>query len=109
MIYHLIPPADWEKVLEKGQIKYKPQSLKTEGFIHCSTEEQLFESAELHFAEHEELVVLCIVDKWIKTKLKWEEGRNQELFPHIYGYLPLHAVDTTRHIVRNADGKFEWQ
>ncbi len=106
-IYHIITPEEWEKTLLEEQ--YRPQSLKTEGFIHFSTEDQVLESAQLYLSDHPELVVLRVVLKHIKDKVKWEEGRNGELFPHLYGKLNLESVENTRNILKQVDGSFAWE
>jgi uncharacterized protein (DUF952 family) len=106
-IFHLVTPARWEKALIEGY--YRPESLKTEGFIHCSTWDQLLESAERHYKNEDSMVVIFIIEKHVKKTLVWEKSRNGEDFPHIYGEFPFEAVDTTRLLVRNAQGKFELQ
>ena len=106
-IYHLVPPAVWEKALLEG--RYKPASLASEGFIHLSTEAQLFESARIHLSGFEELVVLRVVVRHLRDELKWEEGRDGELFPHLYGELPFESVDDTLVLVRQEDGSFAWE
>lgn len=109
MVYHLTTLAQWEKYLQHMAGDFMAPSLKTEGFIHCSTKDQVLESAERHFAGEEELVVLCIVEKRVKNLLKWEPSRNEELFPHIYGGIPLEAIETTESLQRDGKGKFDWQ
>lgn len=106
-IYHILPPVAWEKALLEEQ--YRPESLKTEGFIHFSTEDQVLESAAIYLSDHPELVVLRVVVKHIKDDLKWEEGRNGELFPHLYTKLNLESVENTRSILRQKDGSFAWE
>lgn len=105
MIYHLATEKDWEAAMSRGT--YKIPSLASEGFIHCSTREQLMESARLHFAEHQRLVVLHIVEKRVKELLKWEPSREGALFPHIYGPIPVEAIEDLEILVRNADGAWE--
>ena len=109
MIFHLTTPSRWETYLENMVGKFIAPSLSTEGFIHCSTKDQVLESANRHFEGEAELVVLCIVEKRVKEMLKWETSRNNELFPHLYGGIPLEAIETTESLERNQDGKFEWQ
>ena len=104
-IFHLVIPARWEKALIEGY--YRPDSLKTEGFIHCSTWDQLLESAEIHFPKEDQLVVTYIIEKHVRKDLKWEPGRNGVDFPHLYCQFPFGAVETTRMLIRNAQGKFE--
>jgi uncharacterized protein (DUF952 family) len=106
-IFHLVPTKRWEKALIEG--RYRPDSLKTEGFIHCSTWEQLLESANLHFPHDQSLVVTYIIEKHVKKTLVWEKGRNDQDFPHIYGDFPFAAVETTKTLVRNAAGTFEFE
>lgn len=106
LIYHLLPHSAWQQALDGSS--YRSPSLDTEGFIHCSTREQVLESADKHFGEHDELVCLEIVDRRVKEILKWEPGRNEELFPHLYGPLPLTAVEQTHFLIRASNGKFDW-
>lgn len=105
-IYHLVPPATWEKAIVEA--RYRPASLKTEGFVHCSTKEQVLESANLHFEGHDELVVLEIVTKRVRQVLKWERSRNDEEFPHLYGGFSMDWVHDLDRITRNKEGKFDW-
>lgn len=106
-IFHLVTAPRWEKALIEG--RYRPDSLKTEGFIHCSTWEQLLESANLHFQGEDRLVVTFIIEKHVKKILVWEKGRNDQDFPHLYGEFPFAAVETTKVLVRNAAGTFEFE
>lgn len=106
MFYHLTTETDWDHALNRGH--YAAPSLETEGFIHCSTAEQLLESAEKHWKGHERLVVLHIVDKHVKEILKWEPSRGGQLFPHLYGKLPVENVESTSLLERNDKGHFEW-
>jgi uncharacterized protein (DUF952 family) len=101
MIYHLLPSDEWENLLESDASEYRPASLETEGFIHCSTEAQLLESARLFFGEYEELAVLEIVPKRVRNLLKWEMApKRGEEFPHLYGPLPLNGVENTFMLMR---------
>lgn len=109
MIYHLTTHDAWEKTLNSFKEYYQHPSLKTEGFIHCSYRDQVADSANLHFPNEDELVVLFIVEKRIKELIRTEASRNGELFPHIYGQLPLDAVEELKIITRNSEGKFEFE
>ena len=106
-IIHLLTPKEWEEAMRRGV--YKPASLKTEGFIHFSTPEQTLGSAELYYANENELVALVVVKKWVKDHLKWEPGRDEEDFPHLYAALKMHFVETTTMLIRGKDGKFDWE
>ncbi len=108
LIYHLAIPGDWEHALDKEV--YVPPHFEAEGFIHCSTEAQLLPSAEKHFKAENELVVLEMSEKHkqLRPILKWEPSRDGELFPHLYGKLPILAVYNTRMLFRNKAGVWEF-
>ncbi|MFN0200305.1 MAG: DUF952 domain-containing protein [Bacteroidia bacterium] len=105
MIYHIADIAAWEHALLSTH--YSHPTLASEGFIHCSTEAQLVNTMNRHFAEQTELLVLTIVEKFVRTKLKWEESSHNETFPHIYGRIPLEAVETISKWAKNAEGVWE--
>ena len=91
VIYHLTTLQEWEDAQDKGI--YEPPSYQREGFIHCSTEEQLKEVIQKHFKHHENLVKLVIDPARLLSNVRYEkvDGQQQE-FPHIYGPLNLEAV-----------------
>ena len=47
---------------------YKPSSLDSDGFIHCSTINQTVDTANLFFRNEKDLVILCIDEKKIKAR-----------------------------------------
>jgi uncharacterized protein (DUF952 family) len=82
---------EWEEAQDKGV--YEPPSFQREGFIHCSTEEQLDDVMKRHFPEHENLVKLIIDPARLTQKLQYDKNEeHQQEFPHIYGPLNLEAV-----------------
>lgn len=95
-IFHIIRRAAWLEALERGD--YVPPSLSAEGFIHCSTADQVSPTAERWFAGQNELLVLRIDTQLLTPELKYEAPRNtgperqNERFPHLYGALNLNAV-----------------
>lgn len=107
MIYHLLESDTWEQILESDQNSYAHPSLEAEGFIHCSTREQLIPTATIHFKEQSELVVLEISPKKVKDILKWEASRNGEEFPHLYGRLSISAVENTFMLLRMPETGWE--
>jgi uncharacterized protein (DUF952 family) len=79
----------------------------TEGFIHCSTPEQVLRVANARFRGREDLVLLLIDSGMIAAEIRYEnlEGGN-ERFPHIYGPLNLEAVINVLDFEPQADGTF---
>jgi len=90
VIYHLTTLQEWEDAQDKGI--YEPPSYEREGFIHCSTEEQLEGVIKKHFKQHENLVKLIIDPSRLTSSLRYDKVEEQQEFPHIYGPLNLEAV-----------------
>ena len=81
-------------------------SLETEGFIHCSTSDQLAAVANRKFREKEDLLVLTIDSSRVRPEIRYEnlEG-GEEQFPHIYGPLNVDAVVSKRALRVTDDGR----
>lgn len=104
-IYHITHQKDWESAIEAGV--YTSPSLEAEGFIHCSTKEQILATANRRFAGQKDLLLLTIDPEKVKAKIIFEDLRGLgEKHPHIYGELPLTAVFATLALTLNSDGQF---
>lgn len=88
-VFHLTTPAAWEEAQRDGVLE--PPGFATEGFVHCSTLDQLVGTIERHFEGIDELVVLELDRAAVDADLRWEEGRPGEAFPHLYR--PLAGAD----------------
>jgi uncharacterized protein (DUF952 family) len=75
-----------------------------DGYIHLSTARQLAETIDKHFAGQDHLHVAAVDLDVLGDAVKWEESRGGQLFPHIYGTLPLDAVIAYGPLEREADG-----
>lgn len=86
---------------------YQPANFSHEGFIHCSYRHQLMTVANRFYRGQNELVVLLIDSTKIVSKLIDEnlEG-GVELYPHLYGVLPVDAVSDAIAFPCNPDGSF---
>lgn len=90
-IYHITTAAQWEKATNEGV--YTADSLATEGFIHCSTEDQVAGVLERYYQGQKGLVRLTIQRNKVERPLIFElAGSINEVFPHIHGPLNLDAV-----------------
>jgi uncharacterized protein (DUF952 family) len=93
-IYHLALQAEWNEAVARGGPYERStigRSLEDEGFIHCSHEQQVEQTARLYYAGRDDVVVLTIDTSRLDAEVKVEGG-----FPHIYGPLPLDAVVDVR-------------
>lgn len=89
-IYHIVLPETWESV--KDDPTYSAESLETEGFIHCSYENQLDGVIGRYYADASDLVILEIDPARLESKLISEPSTGGEDYPHIYGPINLDAV-----------------
>ncbi len=105
MIYHITSKSLWEYALNYHF--YKHPSLKTEGFIHCSTLIQLPTTLKRHFSGTKEVIVLEIIEKKVSEILKWEAATDGELFPHIYGKISVGVIQNQFIWAENAEGEWE--
>jgi uncharacterized protein (DUF952 family) len=111
VIYHITTKASWQEAVRRGL--YEPESLKTEGFVHCSTLEQTLGTATRYFLGQADLVLLCIDPSHLTAQWRFEapanplDDRAHELFPHIYGPVNLDAVLRAVGFPRDATGNFQ--
>ena len=111
MIFHITSYEAWSEAEMNGE--YLAESLKTEGFIHCSTLAQVLPVADLYYKEQTGLVLLEIEPTLLSSDLKWEPPSGGtpppgvpagDQFPHIYGPINLNAVLKVVDFDPNPDG-----
>jgi uncharacterized protein (DUF952 family) len=106
MILHFCPVADWRA----AGSSYAADSLATQGFIHCSTVDQLTTPANALARGRTDLVVLQIDASRLTSPLVWEQGDPPEpdgsLFPHVYGPIAVAAVVAVHDFPPGPDGFF---
>ena len=104
-IYHVALPEVWERY--KSRPSYQPESLATEGFIHCSYPAQLETVLKRYFSGVERVIILKIDTDKLLSKLVKEASTNNEIYPHIYGRLNHSAVaDIEERVLRQAEREF---
>jgi uncharacterized protein (DUF952 family) len=90
-IYHICGRQEWQAAQAAGRYRGSSQDV-ADGFIHFSTAAQVEESAARHRAGQSGLVLLAVDPVALGAALKWEPSRRGELFPHLYGELPLASL-----------------
>jgi len=90
-IYRIIRTADWTAAQSAGAFTGTAHDIR-DGFIHFSTAKQAAETAAKHYAGLTDLLLLYVRADGLTAPLKWEKSRNDDLFPHLYGALPVAAV-----------------
>lgn len=103
VIYRLIPREAWLEAERAGTFHGSAHDLR-DGFIHFSTAAQVPETAAKHYAGQAELLLLHVSVSALAAPLRWETSRNGELFPHLYGALPVSAVHGVEAVPLGDDG-----
>lgn len=106
LLYHITTKAEANAARAAGE--YVPQSFAQEGFIHCSHAGQVEGVANRYYPGQENLVIL-VIDPSLLTSEVVEENlmSGHELFPHIYGRLPVGALVGEIDYPCNPDGSFD--
>lgn len=90
LIYHIVTPKVWENFENKDF--YEAESLRTEGFIHCSFAGQLEAVLQRYYSNAEKILILEIETEKLVSKLIEEPSTNNEIYPHIYGPINREAI-----------------
>jgi uncharacterized protein (DUF952 family) len=105
-IFHITSRISWSEAQKSGV--YSSDSLRREGFIHCSKLDQIMRVASAFFTNQSGLVILEITPSKLKSEVRWEAGTDKadEMFPHVYGPLNLEAILSVFDFEPGPDGKF---
>jgi uncharacterized protein (DUF952 family) len=105
-IYHIALLSDIERAGRVGE--YIPPTFESDGFIHCSYGNQVKAVADAFFRGHEDLALVEIDPASVVSRIVDENlVGGKELYPHIYGSLPMSAVTSLRELVCQEDGSFK--
>ena len=98
--------AEQMAVLEAGSFNGAPVDV-ADGYIHLSTFDQLTETVDKHFAGQDDLHVAEVDLEALGEAVKWEPSRGGQLFPHLYGPLPLEVVVAYGPLHRDDTGRVQ--
>jgi len=101
--YKVLTGPQMVELEQTGAFKGAPVDL-ADGYIHMSTAAQLTETVDKHFAGQSYLHVVAVDLEALGDVVKWEPSRGGQMFPHIYGELPLNAALAYGPLERDADG-----
>jgi len=104
LIYKICPRALWRDAERQGRFTGAPVDV-ADGFIHFSTAAQVAETAARHFAGQEYLLLVAVEGDRLGDALRYEASRGGDLFPHLYGDLPLAAVVSVEEMPLGPDGR----
>ena len=104
LIYKICPRALWRDAERQGRFTGAPVDV-ADGFIHFSTAAQVAETAARHFAGQDDLLLVAVEGDRLGEALRYEASRGGDLFPHLYGDLPLSAVVSVGEMPLGPDGR----
>lgn len=108
ILVHLCSARDWSAARQSGALR--PESLRSAGFVHLSTPQQVHLPANRLYRGRTDLVLLQVDPAKLAAPVRWEPGVPGDpeamLFPHLYGPLPVGAVVGVSAYRPGADGAF---
>ncbi|WP_445665024.1 DUF952 domain-containing protein [Fodinibius sp. AD559] len=106
LLFHITTKDDWKQFNNSGS--YEPESLESEGFIHCSTGEQVEATANRIFGDKDEILLLVIDATTLHEDIKYEKNEDTgEKFPHLYSPLNTNAIIDKITIKAEDNGNFD--
>jgi uncharacterized protein (DUF952 family) len=106
-IFHIASKPAWEEARSRGA--YHAPNPSTEGFIHCSTSDQIPGVANALFRNEGELALLCIDPGRLNSEVRYEAFEpGSPSYPHIYGPINLDAVVAVHGFQPGKDGIFRF-
>jgi uncharacterized protein (DUF952 family) len=100
-IFHIAERRDWEAARDAGvpyEISTRDRTLAEVGFIHASRDEDQARTVQRAFyADLDDLVLLVVDTEGLDVR---DEPVGDDVFPHIYGPLPIGAVVEVRSLPR---------
>ncbi len=104
-IFHITSRREAAAAAMAGE--YIPAGFEAEGFVHCSYAHQLTRVADFLFRGRTDLALLEIDPGLLGCKVIDENlDGGAELFPHIYGKVPMSAVVRVLNFPCRGDGRF---
>jgi uncharacterized protein (DUF952 family) len=104
MILHICGRDEWP-----AESEYRPPSLDTEGFVHCSDYGTVHIPAGMFYAGRTDLVLLVVDPDLLDVPVRWERPDGEPdlpWFPHVYGPIPERAVVAVHDFPPGPDGVF---
>lgn len=102
-IYKIVSADLWQAAEKTGIFTGAGIDL-ADGYIHFSTAAQARRTAELYFHGQQNLLLVAVDGADLGEALKYEASRGGDLFPHLYGTLPLSSVLWAKPLPLDADG-----
>ena len=106
-IYKVMTKKEWQDAKQNGVFKGSEVDV-SDGFIHFSTAAQVQETVGKHFAGQQDLLLIRFGAEQFGDVLKWEISRGGDMFPHLYGDLPVEAANSVWQLPLKSDGQHQF-
>ncbi len=103
IVYKIMSSAELKRMQDDGEFRGSPADV-ADRYIHLSCGSQLAATLDKHFIGVEGLMLVAVDLSRLGETVRWEPARGGQLFPHIYGHLPIGAVVSVAPLEREADG-----
>ena len=103
IVYKIMSAAELEQMRRDGAFGGSPADI-ADGYIHLSCGSQLAATLDKHFSGVDGLMLAAVDLSRLGDTVRWEPARGGQLFPHIYGHLPVEAVVSVAPLERTVDG-----
>jgi len=101
-VFHIAERIDWETARDAGgpyEVSTRGHTLAEVGFIHASRDEDQVRAVQSAFyADLDDLVLLVVVTDGLDIR---HEPVGDDVFPHVYGPIPIKAVEEVRPLPPN--------
>jgi uncharacterized protein (DUF952 family) len=103
IVYKIMSAAELKQMQRDGVFRGSPADI-ADGYIHLSCGSQLAATLDKHYSGADGLMLAAVDLSRLGDAVRWEPARGGQLFPHIYGPLPVEAVVSAATLERTADG-----
>jgi uncharacterized protein (DUF952 family) len=103
IVYKVMSEAEHQQMQRDGVFRGSPADI-ADGYIHLSCGSQLAATLDKHFSGVDGLMLAAVDLSLLGDTVRWEQARGGQLFPHIYGLLPVGAVVSVATVERTVDG-----
>ena len=106
MIIHCMKKEAWKQV--EHEDFWGEDEIRKSGFIHCSTVKYLWRVLPGFEDTDEDMVLLCIDERKLNTKLLYEDDETYQgrYYPHVYGPINNSAVVYVLDYLKDPDGHY---
>lgn len=109
-VYHLALADAWAQAFVTGEYRASTvgKTLAEVGFIHLSHAHQLQGVADAFYRDRADVMLLTIDPARVGAELRDEAvPGTDEVFPHLYGPLPVIAVMSAQPVALHGDGRLD--